>query len=751
VPRECGLGGATVLQKSSRPFGSPEVSELGVRKAQAALPLRKHVPALIANAISLVALSLLLFRLREPFTLYQYDGTFILSVVKNQAEWMPGLATFSMDFLKGIGGLAFPINTRFIPGFLIGLFGGTAHWLPVLSATWFACEFAIATLVIGRAIGISFSATVMAAWLALLGALPYVVPTPFIERLWGNPHLLSPVSFSMIALALFVAVGRGSRAQSLACGAGIFAILVYLAIAYPLLLPLYAPILVFFGVVCLVTAKSRPETYWKLATVAVIGALHVACFGVWLASFMLYSKLTYFFPDMYPSPIAWTWPSLLLEKPGLRPAGVVFYCIALLGGGVAAFGRATPLRPFAIGYLAFNGLLWLGTAVLVVAGVQWRGGLPGGYFDMMIYPLHALFAANLVYISLAHVADRFLQQRLAYVAGTAAIVLLPWGVLAFWTPLLQSQWRANLAFPWPPQRTPIVEFLERHIALQPGEPFRGRVVNLAGSRFAEAELPNAPMINQHLYDLLTAYQIGNDHREYGFWYYDIPTLEETSPSTSPFFHVLMSRLLNPKGAWFFREHEWASVLEPQMLGQLGVKYVLTEQPLPDGTSVVQMDVGASGKQYLYELPDPNISGRAATKVIVAPNAAEALARLRAPDHDFPSEAVLFEPLPEGTALVPVRNSRFTVGRGFVMVSADAPGRALLVLPLEFSRCLTFTWSNPGAPPPLALRANLDQTAILFTDHVEGRIALRYGPLANPACRLGDMQDAARDDLAGVPR
>jgi hypothetical protein len=336
-------------------------------------------------------------------------------------------------------------------------------------------------------------------------------------------------------------------------------------------------------------------------------------------------------------------------------------------------------------------------------------------------------------------------------AGTAAIVVLPWSALAFWTPPLGGPWRYYLAFPWPPQRTPIVDFLERHIALHPGQPFRGRVVNLAGSRFEEAQYPNLPMINQHDYDARTAYRVGSDHREYGFWYYDIPTLEESSETTSPFFHVLMSRLLNPKGAWFFRVHEWASVLDADVLGQLGVKYVLTEQPLPDRMPVAQMNVGDSRVQYLSELSDPNIAGRAATKVAVAPNAAEALARLRAPGHDFHDQAVLFEPLPEGSPLMPVSNSRLTVDRGFVTVTADAPGRALLVLPLEFSRCLTFAWSNTGEPPPRALRANLDQTAILFSHHLEGRIALAYGPLANPTCRLREMQDAARVELGSVPR
>jgi hypothetical protein len=738
-----------LLQKSDKPIALPRAAAVEPGAAPALWLVRKNAPILVANAISLLALSLLMFRLQAPFTYFRYDGTFILSIVKSQAEWAPGVAAFFMDFLRGMGGLSFPIDTRVIPGFVIALFGGTGTWLAVLSATWFACEFAVAVLLLGRAIGLPLPAALMAAWLGLLGALPYVILTPFIERLWGNPHLLSTVSFSTIALALFVPIGRVPRAQSLACGAGIFVVLAYLALAFPLMLPVYAPVLVFFGVVCVITASTRAEVYWKLGTATAIGVGYLAFFGVWLAGFMLYSKMTYFLSDMAPSPVTWTWPSLLLEKPAVRPAGVAFYGIAILGGVVAAF-RATPLRPFAIGYLTFNGLLWAATAGLVLTGVEWRGGSPGGYFDMMIYPLHALFAANLIYLSAGHLANRLPRpRRLAGLIGTAAIFLIPWGALAFWTPPSKNYWRPYMAFPWPPQRTAIVDFLERHIALHPGQPFGGRVVNLAGGRFVEAELPNAPMMNQHYYDALTAYYVGNDNREYGFWYYDIPTLEESNSSASPFFHVLMSRLLNPKGAWFFRVHEWASVFDANVLGQLGVKYVLTEQPLPQRTPVVQMDVGASRTQYLYELTDPNISGRAASKVMVVGNAAEALARMRAPDHDFRDEAVLFEPLPEGP-LGPVRNSRLTVDRGFVTLSADADGRALLVLPVEFSRCLTFAWSKSGEAPRV-LRANLDQTAVLFRDHVEGRITLRYGPLANPDCRLRDMQDAARVDLGSVPR
>ena len=125
---------------------------------------------------------------------------------------------------------------------------------------------------------------------------------------------------------------------------------------------------------------------------------------------------------------------------------------------------------------------------------------------------------------------------------------------------------------------------------------------------------------------------------------------------------------------------------------------------------------------------------------VVRTAAEALVRLRSPEIDFEQEAILFDPLPD-VELVPISRSRIHVHRGFITVSAEAPGRALLVLPVEFSRCLEFSWESSNAEPPLALRANLDQTAIRFSGRLQARLALHAGPLVNGTCRLRVLQEA----------
>jgi hypothetical protein len=699
----------------------------------------------VANGVSLVALSLIMFRLQSPVTFFRYDGMFFLTMARNQADWMPGVGAFTMDFLKGIGGPWFPVDTRLMPSFAVGRLAGYGDWFPAFAATWFALEFAVATILIGAALDLPIPVGITAAWLGAFGSLPYLVPPPALEIIWGNPHIVTVMAFPMVGLALFLAIGRGSRGHALTCAAGVFLILAYLTLVSPLSSLLFLPVVGFFAVVGLTMTNSAKERRSKVVAGLGVVALYLLVFAAWLAGFFLFAKTTFFWSEMYSSPIDWRWASLLLEQPGRRPAGTVFYVVAVVSAAVTAVSGVGPLRRFAAGYLAFIGVLWSFTAFLIVTGYPWPGPTVS-YLDLWLYPLHALFVAHGLYRCLLRIAPPRRWRTAAPALLMVATTLVPWTALAVWVaPYKKPMLKNEIPFGWPPRRTPIVAFLEQEIALRPGAPFRGRVVNLAGGGF-DPHYVHAPYINQHIYDGMVAFFVDNDHRQYGFWFYDVPTLDDRNHIASPFFHLIVSHLLNPPGVLFFRANETATQFEPKLLAQLGVRYVLTEAPLPARVPVREFTLVPTRRQYLYELEQPNVAGRGVSRVILTPTAAEALARLRSPDIDFEREAVLFDPLPYPADLGPVSQKRLEVHRGYLTVSAEARGRALLVLPVEYSRCLEFAWKSADADPPRAFRANVDQTAILFTGRLEARVDLRNGPFVNPTCRLEDLRDARRVGL-----
>jgi hypothetical protein len=84
-----------------------------------------------------------------------------------------------------------------------------------------------------------------------------------------------------------------------------------------------------------------------------------------------------------------------------------------------------------------------------------------------------------------------------------------------------------------------------------------------------------------------------------------------------------------------------------------------------------------------------------------------------------------------------------------MVHAQSAGRSILVLPLEFSRCLHVmpNSSSGAAVAPRLFRADLLMTGILFEKNLDAKIIYRTGPFAGSTCRLRDAQDMVALDMA----
>jgi len=294
-------------------------------------------------------------------------------------------------------------------------------------------------------------------------------------------------------------------------------------------------------------------------------------------------------------------------------------------------------------------------------------------------------------------------------------------------------------FIWPPAETPVTKFLAGEVALLPGWTFRGRVANVAGSDF-DPQYVSAPFINQHIFDHVSLFFSGNDHRANGLWYYDIPTLFEANQFTSPFFHLVNARLLNASGARDMRSYETQSVVNDRILALLGVRYLLSDKRLPDRTPVLQYRLVEGRDLYVYSIPDTNLAGYAVTQTRRVANAQEAIDLLAGTSLDPRTVAVLTtaEDLPP---LVPVMSSSLVVEPGGYRIQAASSGNSLLVLPIEYSHCLRAQLTGiEGAPPPRLLRANLVMAAILFTGDVQGRLILRYGPFSS-GCRIEDWHEA----------
>jgi hypothetical protein len=692
-------------------------------------------PAFAALIVSLLALSTIAFYSKSPLVFFRFDGTYLLICAAMEKTWAVGGLKFGSNPLQGLGGFGLFWHTLWEPG--LWLVAHLPPWLaPTMAMTFYAAALAVTIYVLSLRLGLSELAAVAAAWIGVLLALPYVYPALGFEFLWGVPVDVSYTALSTAAILLFLDVGRGSLYADAARTAGILAVCTYLLLEVPSFAPVCLIEIGFFGLVALASAESRRERLIKV--VAAFGLIVLAglAFGRFLYGMWGFTKPTFFWYEFYPRPRGVSDLSFFIAYSSKWPAWIV-YGSAIAGAVHAVWrGKCRVMRWFGGGFLVFVfGLLALVTGL----GESWKGPRIA-YIDIFAYPFYCVFAAHAATTALGRLNARFGLLRLRPLTGALVLSSLPWLVLIdYWPPPLERPLVRNLnPYIWPPAPTPVTNFLAKELALRPGAPFRGRVASIAGSDF-EPQWVQAPFITQHNYDGVNLFFSGNDHRMYGLWYYNIPTLFESNQFSSPFFHLVNARLLNAPGTLDLRSYETQSIVNDRVMALLGVRYLLSDKLLPQRTPVLSYRLVQGRDLHVYSVPDANVAGYAVTTVRRAASGQDVIALLADPALDPRTTAVLttWDELPP---LVPVNRSSLTVERGGYRIEADSPGTSLLVLPIEYSHCLHANLTASGTTPPRLLRVNLAMTGILFSGHVEGRLTLRYGPWSS-RCRMDDWREA----------
>jgi hypothetical protein len=447
-----------------------------------------------------------------------------------------------------------------------------------------------------------------------------------------------------------------------------------------------------------------------------------------------------------------------LLAPDGRIMGLLLWASALCGALFIALFGERELRAFAIGLLVACAL-----PALLVAGTRlsigdWWGPNPA-YIDIYCFALLSLFSAALICLAFQAVViarrganlQLFARRLRANYVSLIVCAVLPWACLAWArSPYSNEAIRNENPWRWPPHSTALTQFLHREIGLQAGAPFRGRVASLAGRTF-DSGLLVAPFLSQHNYDQITLVYTGNDHRLYGLWYFGIPTLIENNQFSSPFFHVLTTRLLTEGRIASTHSQTALTKFDARVLEALGVRYVLTDAANDLGLPLrLHLKLHPNHSQFLYELSRPNLGNYSPTQIHTVTDAATAVKLMANPTFDFTKEVVLTERMPEAH-WVPATKSTITVFPDHLELEAKSDGRSIVVLPIEYSHCLQFMLRSSAPAPVDIRRANLEQTAIAFSNSLIGSIALRYGPLENSNCRLADYQDSKELALSAVPR
>ena len=685
---------------------------------------------------SFVALAVVVFSYYSSTLFRRFDGSFILTLASTQSRWMAPRPGFSLNLLEGFGDIWFPIATNLSQGFSIGwLFG--QKLMPVVACVVFATEFFISILVLARCSGAGLVTALAGAWLGTLVTLPFFVPTLADWRIWGNPHFLTAIAVTAFSLCAFLEVGRGRTARDVGAVLLTLLLLSYLMISIPVLAAVAGPFLAVFGGVAVITAESGNERRKKIIAAAILVVVLGLAFGAYEVALFTYARTTFFWDDLIALPVSWRDHSFLISEGRGYGLGIWATCVA--GAMLAVVREQGKLRRAAISFLSFIALQQLIFLLNAVVDFSWRGP-SAAYLDMFALPFYALFGG---YLLLGWWCETSKRRARAI----TALSLLPWTVLlTLHDPLADRRFREQNPFVWPPRETPITRLLQAEVSLREGELFRGRVANIAGTEF-EPQYAHVPLISQHNFDGAVAYYTGNEHRYFGLWYYDIPTLIQDNQFSSPFAHAVVSRLLSQRHEKHVRQLTTITRYDPRLYAILGVRFVITNRALPDLNPTTSLVVTPEAPQlwtlYLYEVPGVKIAGYWSTAPRLVATTRQAMQWL-ATDSKSNGDAVIYELVEP--VLVPGRSSEIRVFRDGLVVTAESAGTSLLVLPLEFSHCFDASVEN-GSNGRL-LRANINQAALLFSGRVEVELRHRFSPW-HFRCRFRDIGDARELGLADI--
>ncbi len=707
------------------------------------MPPAKTLSSTILLPAALVAVWLgvttLAFYWKSTQLLIGFDGGFILNVAQRQFAWHIPLFSASMDWFQGLGDIFFGINFRLLPAFIAGsLFAGTTATKVAIYEV-VLCELSVSIVLFGLALGASRAVAVAAALVTCLTFLPFAHPTLIYGIVPIAPNMGSQIAGALLTGAAFLQFGRRDWRVDLPFAIVALALLAWSVLVSITNVMLAAPFLLLCAVSGTLAARSVAERRCKIALFVAALLLGAAGPAIYLIGTVLDTAAVTFPAELANNRATFFFASMLFHWKAVGPVGPLLMISAIAGAALAAFDRTQPtLRIFAITLLTYLGTR-LTFAILIIMFDFWRG--PAAlYFEFFVIPLYAIFAVLFWARALERV---WRMRRWDLPSGDAVEPWLVGAAVVTVTILALATSRRDYGFPYPPQPNQITDILARETGLQPGNVFRGRTADMIGQSLDRS----IDWLDLHGIDGALAETTGNELRLVGLHYFEIPGLFQYTPTISPFLYAVTSRLLALPGDTQMRSTIVLRDFNPRILAMLGVRFVVTDRAY-DGQADLRATVpGKDRTLYLYEIANPNAGDYSPTTVNRLATASDIIARLADPNFD-PLRDVITDLPGDTSGLVAARNARLTFHGAALQIEAESDGRSLLLVPLEFSRCLEA--SVAAGEKPLLLRANLLETGVLFSGRLDATLAIRTGPFLDPACRLRDLLDARALRVGDVP-
>jgi hypothetical protein len=750
-------------------------------KDRSELKNRQHAMVHVASWGALLCAMILGFQATEGQAYGSVDGEWAAWNVRSIWQWSPFFDTGPLNFFSGMASPYLPNLPWLNPGAAVLSLGLERETTYLISYLIYGLEVGLSVVFLGRILGLSSILSHVVGQLHIVLFFP-----PFYGVIFGSipNYVLAPVNAHVMALfnvaaGLFLLVGRLRPMASTAACLAVVAITLTLLISAPFTAMTYIPAYITAtAAVLLAKNLARREIWWKvLNSAAVILVLWAIGILEYLRATSLVtargniSGLQPLQPFNFRSLIA----SILhvCDQPTssllcISDRGLTLTIISLAGASFT-FATAKPaLRNLAMWFIGFIVL----TNIYAGPANFFFNELPNVRAEFLIwsmYTFYGLFIALLPVSIAAFLRDglppdfllwarvqagsRFAFWLNTFLVPFMAFILIPWQSLHLaWPPIARTGFR-YLELP----QGPIIRYLSRNMSLKVGGPFRGYTATFFtdpdGQIRRQSNFKHSPA--SWLFNNLTRqyfYQhYFNTFQEAGLWRFSIPTWEEYGQSVTYQAFFLMSHFLAPAGqiisGQFFLPDvsEDVAILSPQflrvydvdidLLRSLGVRYLITDNSINDARAELVMAEHNNNAVpvYLYEFAGPNLGTYSPLRLVGA-NTFQATVDAISHNNDRETTVIVDEDSPGSYSSAQMVEIKLE--RGKLKIVGRSAGKSAVLLPFQFSHCLTAK-SIDGREPPRLIRANLVQTLLIFERDISAEITFEFGLFGPKDCRLRD--------------
>ena len=573
-----------------------------------------------------------------------------------------------------------------------------------------------------EALAVSKSSSVISAGLTAIATLWGYSVALVDNELFGHvPQYGSLMMVSLAVLCCFTRINGESPRRDSIYIFGFFISIAMLFVVLPHLLITSVPLLVFVGLISLITLLRERRFHAAirrsgvlLATILLLLFLKAPSF---LQGFYLYTAASELPLSTYTQPQLWPLHKFIFQTffPTPSAAGNHLFqivCFFALGSYVLRGVWRKQVRS-QVWFIAVIAAVFLLVYRLWQSTWDFESGPRVSYFIWMLAPVYAVATVE----SMSDLARSALAQLKGTIARRGAWLKIVAGgfvaLVLFASPLTSLRFSLTE----PPARSldslRAPKFLTEQVALFGDVAFRGRVAYvLQDPDYPKNISGRIPLLNEYSHTLTPS----------AFRFYERFLLDDDSPQSR-------NRLvLGVKNFDIYRA--------------LGVRFLVAPKDRFDSFKSIVAGSGLVATEFdeqnlLIDLGQPNLGTYSPTVLQFAGPLRQVFDLIENQDLDM-SRSVVVEKL---ESFVPTRVSEaeMSFSGGDILIKAKSAARSIILLPVEFSSCWKI--KNLGSPNNDAslIRANGFLTGLIFTKEIEAEIILRNGLFDNPTCRKADLE------------